>query len=431
MSSCTRLFNDLEPDAVRCPYKVYDELREGPPQWVPELEAYPITRFADVQQVLGDAAMFSSQMVKGPIPMREMTQVLQSLAAEDPAFAAMLKNDIMMAPVLLAAGGEEHRRRRALVNSAFTPKRVKSMEADIAGIARRLVDRFVDRGEVELVSAFAGPLPLTVIARSIGVPDDNLDVFKRWSADLFAPLGVNRPSKAMMEAFLRSQQEFIAYFSERIEARRESSGDDILSDLVRAEEDGHRLTRKETLVICFELLAAGNETTANLISATMLMLTQKPELMAAVREDRSRLPMLIEESLRLEGPIQSFYRTATADTTVGGVPIPAGSHLLLVYGAANRDERQFVRPDAVDLERDNTKTHVAFGRGAHGCPGSLLARTEARIALETLLTRLEHIELAVAPDALLYVPSYVARGVLGLPLRFRARLGSPVAPTSA
>jgi cytochrome P450 len=420
MSSCTRLFNDLDPEVVRCPYGVYSRLRERPPEWLPELEAYAVTRFADIQQVLNDDATFSSEMVKGPIPMREMTQVLQGLAAADPAFAEMLQQDIMMVPVLLAAGGEEHRRRRALVNKAFTPKRIKQMEADIAAIAQRLVDGFVDRGEVDLVSAFAGPLPLTVIARSIGVPDDNLETFKRWSADLFAPLGVHRPTKKMMEAFLRSQQEFIAYFSERIEERRACPADDILSDLVRAEEGGQGLTRKETLVICFELLAAGNETTASLISATVLMLTQKPELMAAVRADPSRLPALIEESLRLESPIQSFYRTAKVDTEVGGALIPAGSHLLLVYGAGNRDDRQFASPEVVDLGRDNARAHLSFGRGAHGCPGSSLARTEARIALETLLARLDDIQLAVPPELLPYVPSYVARGVLRLPLRFRA-----------
>lgn len=424
MSSCTRLFSDLEPEAVRCPYGLYAQLRERPPEWRPELEAYAVTRFADIQQVLNDDATFSSEMVKGPIPMREMTQVLQGLAAEDPAFAEMLRNDIMMVPVLLAAGGEEHRRRRVLVNKAFTPKRIEQMEADIEAIAQRLIDRFADQGEVELVSAFASPLPLAVIARAIGVPDGSLEAFKRWSADLFAPLGVNRPSKQMMEAFLRSQQEFIAYFSERIEERRARPTDDILSDLVRAEEGGQSLTRKETLVICFELLAAGNETTASLISATVLMLAQQPALMAAVRADPSRLPAVIEESLRLEAPIQSFYRTATVDTVVGDTPVPAGSHLLLVYAAGNRDERQFASPDAIDLGRDNARAHLAFGRGAHGCPGSLLARTEARIALTTLLTRLDDIELAVAPESLAYVPSYVARGVLGLPLRFRAAGGA-------
>jgi cytochrome P450 len=420
MSSCARLFTDLEPEVVRCPYGLYAKLRERPPEWLPELESYAITRFADIQQVLNDDATFSSEMVKGPIPMREMTQVLQGLAGADPAFAEMLQNDIMMVPVLLAAGGEEHRRRRALVNKAFSSKRIKQMEADIAAIAHRLVDRFADRGEVDLVPAFASPLPLTVIARSIGVPEDNLEVFKGWSADLFAPLGVNRPTKQMMEAFLRSQQEFIAYFSERIEERRACPADDLLSDLVRAEEDGQCLTRKETLVICFELLAAGNETTASLISATVLMLAQDPELMAVVRADPGRLPAVIEESLRLETPIQSFYRTATVDAVVGDVLIPAGSHLLLVYGSGNRDERQFARPDAIDLDRDNARAHLAFGRGAHGCPGSLLARTEARIALETLLARLDDIQLAVSPGSLPYVPSYVARGVLRLPLRFRA-----------
>jgi cytochrome P450 len=418
MTSCARLFNDLEPDAVRCPYGVYDELRSRSPEWVPELEAYVVTRFADVQQVLNDAATFSSQTVKGPVPMREMMQVLEGLAAEDPEFAAMLANDIMMRPVLLAADGDEHRRRRALVNKAFTPRRIKTMEADIDALAHRLIDAFVDRGEVELVSAFAAPLPLAIIARSIGVPDDNLATFKRWSADLFAPLGTNSPSKEVMTSFLRSQKEFVAYMSERIAERQESSAQDVLSDLVRAEEDGQRLSRTETLVICFELLAAGNETTTNLITQTMLMLVERPELMAAVRADLGLLPALIEESLRLEGPIQSFYRTATVDTTIGGVAMPAGTHVLVVFGAANRDERHFPDADAVDFGRDNARTHVAFGRGAHACPGSLLARTEARISLEALLTRLDDIRLATSAEELVYVPSYVARGVLGLPLSF-------------
>ena len=430
MSSCTRLFNDLEPELVRCPYGVYQELRDAPPAYVPELEAYPVTRFADIQQVLNDAGTFSSHMVKGPVPMREMMGQLTTLAAEDPEFAAMLENDIMMAPVLLAANGPEHRRRRALVNKAFTPRRIKTMEADVADLAHRLIDGFADRGEAELVSEFARPLPLTVIARAIGVPDDNLATFTRWSADLFAPLGVNRPTKEMMEAFLRSQTEFVAYFSERIAERQEHPGDDILSDLVRAEEDGHRLTRTETLVICFELLAAGNETTTNLISTTMLMLIERPELMSAVRAEPAELPALIEESLRLEGPIQSFYRTAVVDTELGGVAIPAGSHLLVVYGSANRDERQFAQPEDIDLGRTNARTHVAFGRGAHACPGSLLARTEGRIALETLLSRLDDIELGAAAEALAYVPSYVARGVLGLPLRFTA-VARPVAASAA
>ena len=304
------------------------------------------------------------------------------------------------------------------------------MEADVADLAHRLIDGFADRGEAELVSEFARPLPLTVIARAIGVPDDNLATFTRWSADLFAPLGVNRPTKEMMEAFLRSQTEFVAYFSERIAERQEHPGDDILSDLVRAEEDGHRLTRTETLVICFELLAAGNETTTNLISTTMLMLIERPELMSAVRAEPAELPALIEESLRLEGPIQSFYRTAVVDTELGGVAIPAGSHLLVVYGSANRDERQFAQPEDIDLGRTNARTHVAFGRGAHACPGSLLARTEGRIALETLLSRLDDIELGAAAEALAYVPSYVARGVLGLPLRFTA-VARPVAASAA
>lgn len=421
MPSRSELFGEMKPEAVRCPYPVYARLREAPPVWAPELESYVVTRFEDVQQVLQDATTFSSQLVQGPVAMRQIVDGFQAIAAADPNLAKRLREAVIARPVLLGSDGEEHRRRRELVNKAFTPKRIKVMEPQITEIANELIDGFLSRGEVELVSEFSTPLPLRVIATAIGVSEDDIESFKRWSRDIIAPFGAGPPSKAALEARVTADQEFVAYFTDRIEERRRVSTDDILSDLVRAEDGGQRLTRSETLVICGELLAAGHETTLSLITASVLAITQDRDLSLSVRAEPSRIPALVEEVLRLEGPLQGSYRMATTDTVVGGVAIEQGAHLFLSIGSADRDERQFSEADHLDLSRPNARRHMAFGRGAHACVGSLLARAEARIALEALLARLDDIELVVDPDDLDYVPSVVARGLVSLPLRFTPR----------
>lgn len=414
-------FADLAPHLVRSPYGFYRALRQRPPEWVDEIEAYVVSRFADIRAVLQDAGTFSSGMVQGPVPLRRRFEVLGAVAAEDPGLAAQLLGGVLRRPLLLSTDGEEHLRRRRLVNKAFTTRRIMRMEPQISSIAVRLIDAFVERGEVELLTEFAAPLPLQVIAGVIGVSDHDINDFKRWSDDLFAPQGVNHPTKEMMVALARSSREFIEFFNERIEERRQTPADDILSDLVRAEEDGHRLSRDETLVICSELLAAGNETTTSLIAQTTLILAERPDLMRLLQHEPGQIPALIEETLRLESPIQGLYRTATVDAVVGGVPIPAGAHVFLVYASGNRDERQFPDPDDLDLSRKDPRNHLSFGRGTHVCPGSLLARTEARIALEVLLARLENLQLSVDRESLRFMPSHVVRGPTSLPLRFDPR----------
>ena len=414
-------FAELAPDLVRCPYDFYRELRQRPPAWVDEIEAYVVSRFTDIHAVLQNAETFSSSMVQGPVPLRTRFEVLGAIAAEDPGLAARLLGNVLRRPLLLSTDGEEHRRRRSLVNKAFATRRITLMEPQIKSIAIRLIDAFIERREVEFLSEFAGPLPLHVIAGVIGVPDRDLDDLKRWSDDLFAPQGVNRPTKAMMAALARSSHEFIEYFNDRIEERRQAPTDDILSDLVRAEEGGHRLSRTETLVICSELLAAGNETTTGLIAQAALTLAQRPDLMRLMQDEPERIPALIEETLRLEAPIQGFYRTATADAVVGGVTIPAGAHLFLIYASGNRDEHHFGNPDDLDLSRQARRKHLAFGRGAHVCLGSLLARTEARIAVEVLLSRVDNIQLSEATESLSFMPSHVVRRLISLPLRFDPR----------
>lgn len=414
-------FADPEPGLVRCPYDFYRTLRDGPPAWVQEIESYVVSRFDDVHAVLQDAATFSSAMVQGSVPLRRRFEVLATIAAEDPSLAAQLLRSVLRRPPLLTADGADHRRRRSLVNKSFTQRRIKLMEPEIASIADRLIDGFIERRTVEFLSEFAAPLPLEVIAAVIGVPDRDLDDFKRWSDDLFSAQGVNRPTKEMMVALARSSREFVEYFNARLEERRDAPADDILSDLVRAEDEGDVHSRTETLAICSELLAAGNETTTSLIAQAVLALAERPDLLRLLQAEPEQIPALLEETLRLESPIQGFYRTATNDAVVGGVQIPAGAHLLLLYGSANRDEHEFADPDVFDLERGSRRRHLAFGRGVHVCPGSLLARTEARLALEALLKRLDNIRLSTPAESLSYLPSHLVRSLTSLPLRFDPR----------
>lgn len=420
----TALFDRLDPALVECPYPLYDAFREEPPRFVDEVDAVVLTRFDDVQQVIGDAETFSSAQVRGPVSLAAMGEVLGALAESEPEMAELLEKNTFMTRFLLAADGEDHRRRRSLVQKAFTPRRIRTMEPAIEAIVDRLIDNFAQRGTVEFVGEFAVPLPIEVIARAIGVEDADVGDFKRWSDALFAPMGVNRPSRDVMVEFLRSQDEFIGYFGPRIDARRESPRDDLLQDLLNAEQEGERLTRPESLLMCAELTAAGNETTTSMLTSATRILGSHPKLADELRQDDSLIAGFVEEVLRLEGPIQAFYRTATRDVEVGGQAISAGTAVLCIYGAANRDPAHFDRPDEVDCRRDNIRTHVSFGRGPHACVGSLLARTEGRIAITRLLDRLAGIEVTVPPRPGDYTPSYMLRGSHRLELAFRPAAAS-------
>jgi len=418
------LFDRLDPGIVRCPYGLYDSFREDPPRYVDEVDAVVLTRFDDVQRVISDAKTFSSAQVRGPVSLAAMGEVLGALAASDPEMAGLMEKNTFMTRFLLAADGEDHRRRRSLVQKAFTPRRIRTMEPMIESAVDRLIDGFASRGTVEFVSEFAIPLPIEVIAHAIGVEGADVADFKRWSDGLFAPMGVNKPSPEIMIEFLRSQDDFIGYFGPRIDERRDSPRDDLLQDLLGAEEDGERLSRAESLLMCAELTAAGNETTTSMLTSALVILGQDPDLADRLRADPSQIPAFIEEVLRLEGPIQAFYRTATSDVEVGGLSVEAGTAILCIYGAANRDPAQFHSPTEVDCQRDNIKTHLSFGRGPHACVGSLLARTEGQIAVARILERLQGIEVTHAPADGEYTPSYMLRGGHHLDLSFRAAVPS-------
>jgi cytochrome P450 len=396
----------LDPDVVQCPFPYYESLRhEAPVHWVPEEEFFLVTRHEDALAVVKRPDLFSSR--SGPGLRRKPT----------PEIAAIMAEGYSIPNTLLTNDPPAHKRYRTLVNMVFTPRQVKAMEPSMVSLANELVDAFQADGKVELVSQFAVGLPLTVIADALGVPRDMLATFKRWSDDSVAPQSGNLSPERRAEC-ARSIVEFQHYFAERLEERRQDPRDDLLTHLIDARIDGSdRLNTEEMLAIIWVVLVAGNETTTNLISATVKFLLDHPEQIEAVTADRSLVANAVEESLRYSSPAFANRRVATEDTEIGGVPIPKGSHLYVIFGSANRDADIFDDPDRFDVCRSNAKAHIAFGHGIHFCLGAALARKEATIALNTLLDRLPNLRFAPGNE-FRYFPDMILRGLEELHLEF-------------
>ncbi|MBV8054338.1 MAG: cytochrome P450 [Deltaproteobacteria bacterium] len=405
-----RDFNPLSPETVENPYAFYCAMREHAPVYqAPGAGFFIVSRYEDAMFVLDHEELFSSRSPDGPgVGRTPETAEIQRIMAEGyPAENTLLTND-----------PPQHTRFRALVNKAFTPRRVATLEPSTRAIANELVDSFIGDGRVELVSQFAVGLPLTVIAEALGVGRADMAMFKRWSDDSVAPLGGMIGYERQLEC-ARSVVEFQHYFAERLEQRRREPRDDLLTDLVNARLPGSEsLTTPEMLSILQQLLVAGNETTTNLIASAMMLLLQNPEQFALVAADQSLIPNMIEEALRAEAPVQGLFRTATADTELSGVKIPAGARLVVMYSSANRDEREFPEAARFDVLRTNARTHLAFGHGIHFCLGAALARLEGRIAFETLLGRLRNLRFAGSRNDFTHTPSFILRGLKELHLEF-------------
>jgi cytochrome P450 len=412
----------LDPDALRCPHLYYHRLAEDSPvSWVEELKAFAVTRHVDVLEVLRQPTVFSSRMGGGTKAFQDFQSIAMELFGESEEMGRLLASTVHIAgdPILVNADPPAHTRQRALVNRAFTPRKVKALEGDIRKLANRLIDDFSSRGRCELVQEFAVGLPLVVIIRALGLPESDLPTLKKWSDDVFLVIGNHRIAREHVVRTLNSQVEMINYFSQQIAECRRAPRDGFINDLVHAGlNDDQPFTEAEMIAILIQFLTAGNETTTKLLASSMLLLLQQPALMARVQADSSLIPAVLEETLRLEPPVLTMFRQATVDTKIGGVPIPAGSDVWMVFGSANRDESEFSEPETVDLDRSNAQAHLAFGHGAHFCLGAALSRTEARIALETLLDRLSDIELA-PNNSFDYDESYIFHGLKELHLTFR------------
>jgi cytochrome P450 len=301
----------------------------------------------------------------------------------------------------------EHQSYRKLVQPAFTPGRLRKLEARIREISRELLDTIPAGEPFDFVSAFAAQLPIVVIAEMLGVPPSDRAQFKRWS-DSIIEAGTNPTPENMQHGL-----DLFQYFSGFLAERRERPAEDVLSTLVQSEIDGERLSEFDLLSFCLTLLVAGNETTRNLLSHGALALATHPEEHARLRRDRALLPRAVEEMLRWGTPISAFMRTATRDTVVHGTPVREGDRLYLLYASANRDQSVFGEDaERFRISRD-ASGHVAFGFGEHFCLGAALARMEGRIGFEEILERYGSIELA---GEAVRLPSLIVRGIERLPV---------------
>jgi cytochrome P450 len=386
-------FNPYDPGLHEDPYPVYRRLRdEFPVHHNPKLRFWTLSRYADVFEALQAPDLFISG--KGV--------AVGAPEGDDEALTAGV-------PLLITTDRPRHTQLRALVSRAFTPRRVARLEPRIRAIARSLLDDVKGLREFDLVREFSAPLPTIVIAELLGVPSRDQEWFKEKSTEV-AQFDPTAPGGAQnREAAL----ELGSYLAQVLAERRSEPRDDLLSALVAAEIEGQRLSEPELIGFAFLLLVAGNETTTNLISNAAILLDRHRDQRRLLLEDRSRISTAVEEFLRYDSPVQGLARTTTAPVTLHGVTIPEDGKVLLLFGAANHDERAIPDAERLDVLRD-PNPHLAFGFGAHFCLGANLARLEARVAFEELLERFP--DYRMTESRVKRTSSGPIRGALALPV---------------
>lgn len=346
--------------------------------------------------------------------------ILSGIRSADPDVMAILDAGWPQRDTLLTADPPDHTRFRKLVNLAFSMQRVNALEDHIRSIVVDLIEGFADRGQCEFVREFAMPLPVQLITEQIGIDRTDFATVKRWS-DAFADRLGGMISKERELECAREVVEFQHAMKAKIDERRAEPQDDLLSNLVNARVDDERpLDDAELLSILQQLMVAGNETTTSSLAGGLLQLIRNPDQMAKLQADPSLIGNLVEEVLRTESPTAGLWRVVRRDTELGGVPLKAGSMLMLRFAAANRDPERFENPDRFDVERKNARAHLAFGRGIHMCVGNMLSRKEMAVGFDELLKRLDGFRVT-DEAALVWPPNMLLRGLAALPIAFERR----------
>jgi len=396
-------FDPADPAFIADPYPVYRRLREEHPiMWNPATDQWLLSRHADVNRLLRDRRL-------GRTYLHHSTHAEMG-RPEPPAWHAPFHelNDAGM----LDLEPPDHTRLRRLVLKAFTPRTVEAMRDRIQAVVDGLIDGFDGAGEVDLIAQFAEPLPVTVIAELLGVPEADRYLLRPWSADICLMYELH-PSDESAHRAVRASVEFGAYLRDLLSERRRRPGDDLISALAAVVDDGDTLTETELIGTCVLLLNAGHEASVNGAGNGWWTLFRHPDQLARLRAEPRLLPTAIEELLRFDTPLSLFERWVLEPIEIEGVPLSRGQEVALLFGSANRDSAAFERPDDLDLARD-PNPYLSFGAGIHYCLGAPLAKLELGIAFGTLLRRLPRLEPVEPPR---WKPTFVLRGLETLQVR--------------
>src|SRR5512145_885223 len=394
-------FNPWLEENRRDPLPAYRRLRESAPiRWNRWQGTWLLSRYEDVAAVLRDPR-FTTDRTR-LLPFR----LMRRSSRRHPDFVSLLDRNLLM------LDGEEHRRVRNLVSKAFTPRRVEALRPRVEAIVEELLDAVAARGEMELVHDLAHPLPVIVIAELLGVPLADRERFRAWSADVAQILDLLSGREGLRPAW-RGAQGLAEYFRLLLAERRGAPQDDLLSAMLAAEEEGRALGEADLLSLCALLLAAGHETTTNLIGNAVLALLRHPGERKRLQDDRGLMPGAIEEFLRFDSPVQVTDRVVSEDLDFRGHRFRRGQLAVCLLGAANHDPARFPDPERLDVTRAD-RGHLAFGLGPHVCLGAPIARLEAEVALTGLLRRFPDLRGPTEPPA--RRASIVLRGPTALPL---------------
>jgi cytochrome P450 len=408
-------------ELVADPYPYFDALRaQCPVQREPHHGVVMVTGYDEAVEVFHDSRTFSSCIsVTGPFPGFPVP-----LEGDDvTALIEEHRHEIPFSDQLPVLDPPVHTDHRALLMRLITPKRLKENEASMWQLADRQLDEFLDGGEGEFIGGYAGPFTLLVIADLLGVPEQDRHEF---AERLQGRPGSGHTIGGTGQAMTHNPLEFLyAKFATYVENRRREPRDDVLTGLAAATfPDGSVPEVGDVVRVAANLFSAGQETTVRLLSTALKIMAERPDLQRLLRAERDRIPNFIEETLRFESPVKGDFRLSRIPASIGGTELPAGTTVMVLNGAANRDPRRFEDPGTFDVARANARQHLAFGRGIHTCPGAPLARAEARVSIERLLDRTTEIRLAERKhgpaDArrYRYLPTYILRGLTRLYLEF-------------
>jgi cytochrome P450 len=413
---------DIFTDAslIDDPFPYFEHLRsQCPVQRLPQRNVVAVTGYDEAIKVYNNTKAFSSVIgVGGPIPPLPFKPEGDDISAQLEAH----RSQMPLTEQIVTMDDERHSHIRSLLTRLFVPSRLRQNEAFLRRAADQQIEGFINNGSCEFFSEYGHPFAMLVIANLLGVPDEDLDKFREKLEDTTVASSIDE------DAPRGDFFEFISqYFHDYVDSRRRSPRDDILSELAAAKlPDGSVPSVTDIANVAGFLFAAGQDTTAKLLATALRILSDYPEMQETLRKDPALIPDFIEEVLRYEGPVKSSFRLARKRATIGSVDIPAGTCVMLVNAAMNRDPSHYENPSDIKFGRPRIREHLAFGRGAHTCPGAPLARTETRISLERLLARLSNIRISdrkhgpAGARKFDYEPTYILRGLNRLHLEFTA-----------